>query len=479
MTSGSLVAELGRGPTLTWRSLLRVVLPLAALPVFVALALPEYSTLQRFLAWLVFTVGTAPILRFFERPVFGHVPLIELVGLQYALFFALPVFYESRLQVAGAFYILPASGPITLALSCALLAFVAVLIGQGMTRRFVNLRLRVVQFAPSSHRLFVYGVVVTLSALALGLTGFAGTALAAGPMKVLLPQTLGLAILASLYYAGGLSPVRRLVAVGVFLASMAFGLLSSSTTLLVEPVVIWALARWVLAGKSPAAVALMLVAIFVLLQPIKGRYRSSVGMRTFTAKEALGLYVALTRLYWTTGRETSSIAQEARESASHRLSLLMSTAHYIQLTPRFVSYHGPRTVLYPTYSWVPRVLWPDKPTAQEANSRLPVEYGIQAPDNVALTMFGVGHVAEVYTAFGLAAIIPVFLILGALYATPTVVLRAGQSVATTALLIWFAMNMLQIESTIGNVFGSLFQQLVVQCVLLSVFTRAPRSTASA
>src|SRR5205085_7931553 len=147
-----------------WRVLLRAVVPLAAMPLFLTLALPVYSTPQRVLAWGVFAVATAPALRYFANPV--GVPFIELVGLQYTLFFALPVFFESFLHALGN-NIVPDSDAVTRALGCALLATVYVLIGYSLMSRLVRSRLAIVQFTPSTLRLFGYGLVLTMSAIAL------------------------------------------------------------------------------------------------------------------------------------------------------------------------------------------------------------------------------------------------------------------------------------------------------------------------
>ena len=180
-TADPVVSTTDRVRAVDWRFALCVLVPLAALPVFMTLALPEYTTSQCLLAWVLFAIATAPMLRFMSQTTPGGVPLIELIGLQYALFFAMPVFYEAQLQVAGSFYVLPASRPITLALVCAILAFTFILLGNGLTRRFVSVRPRIVQFVPSPSRLMIYGVVLASAPIALQIVGFGGAAFA-GPI---------------------------------------------------------------------------------------------------------------------------------------------------------------------------------------------------------------------------------------------------------------------------------------------------------
>src|SRR5437763_10818703 len=74
-----------------------------ALPAFLVGALPVYTATQRALAWIVFVMGTYPAVRAHRRLV--GVPLLELVAAQYALLFALPVFYEPRLLTTAGFTI--------------------------------------------------------------------------------------------------------------------------------------------------------------------------------------------------------------------------------------------------------------------------------------------------------------------------------------------------------------------------------------
>jgi hypothetical protein len=452
----------------SWTSSLQVAVPLVTLPVFLAAALPMYTVSQRLLAWLVFAIGTAPGFYYLARP--RGVPLIELVGLQYAMGFGLSVFFESGLQVVGGSYIAPDSRAITKALLCSALAFVYIFLGYTLATRVIRPRRTILAFQPPTGRLLAYGVAVTGSALLLLTTGIGFSAALSGPMEVALPRTLGLAALACLFYGAQLRPWQRVTIICAFAAATFWGLLAGMTQFMIEPILIWAIARWVLRKRPPLALGAIMVALFLVLQPVKTYYRQFMGsgVRSFTPSEAISAYASLTRQYWTSVGQSGAVLLQGQASAGQRLSMLHQTAHYIELTPRYIDYKGPRTILYPMYSWMPRVLWPDKPTAQEANKTLPVEYGIQSPENVATTMFGVGHVAEVYTGLGMAGIMPIFFILGLLYAAPRIALGEEGSLAATAALIWFAVTLTNISSTIGTVFGGLLQQLVVLSIVFRI-----------
>jgi hypothetical protein len=461
-----------------WRSALRITAPLVTLPVFLYLALPQYSGLQRLLGWLIFSIGTGPGLRYFANP--KGIPLIELVGLQYAIAFGLSVFFESEVRVMGGIMLRPEARAVTVAQLSALLAIAFIIGGYALARRLIRLRAPIIPKDPSKDRLLAYGTFVVVSSIAVSLV--AGLSVGAlGPMEVVLPRTLGLAVLATMYFGGTPTRRERFIIGGLFIGSLLYGLIAGMMQLLLEPLVIWAVARWRFRRKAPIGFGMAILALALILQPIKGYYRTFMGAggRSFSPAEAVATYALLARDYWSAIGKSDAVAAQGQASVAQRFSLLQSTAHYIQLTPSEHAYKGPLTLLYPIYGLVPRVLWPDKPSAQQANRVLPIEYGIQVPEGIALnqTIFAVGHVAEVYTALGFAGIMPVFFILGLLYAIPQIALgtpRGDNVLAPTAVLLWLAVNMMYIESTIGNAFGGLIQQLIVQSVIFRVLASGER-----
>ena len=50
-----------------------------------------------------------------------------------------------------------------------------------------------------------------------------------------------------------------------------------------------------------------------------------------------------------------------------RISLLTQTANVVELTPSTVPYQGGHLYSYLLVTWIPRVIWPDKPSMSEAN----------------------------------------------------------------------------------------------------------------
>jgi hypothetical protein len=443
-----------------------------ALFLFLTYANDNFTLTQRLLAWLIFVAGTLPVVRFLMRP--RGVPLLEFVNVQFVVLFALPVFYETRLSTLHG-YRVPAENAITMALFCALAGLLALGLGFRFARRTIRVRVGLLSFPASELRLFVLAVLMVVGAIML----FSGAVpVSAGlmqPLLVIVSQDLGLTILALQFYQGSLLPWQKNVARAVFGTTLVIGLVGGSTQGLLQPVLIWMTCKWVITRKGPTRFALIMGAAFFMLQPVKSAYRSEVwyGHESYSLLGKIGLYQRLIVMHWSKMfTEPDAITDQVRSSASERLSLLMSTAHYVELTPSQVDFKNGSTLAYMAYGWIPRFLWTDKPIAQMANKLLPVEYGIQSEVGTQTAMFGVGSVAEVYANFGVYGIIPVFFILGILYQLPVSLVGSARSTAEYAIVLAALLNVMWIGSTISHAFGGIVQQVLVQAIVLRAFTQS-------
>lgn len=435
-----------------------------------------YTVTHRLLAWLVFVAASLPIVRFIARPV--GVPLLQFVNIQFIVLFVLPLFHETRLSTATE-YRIPSEQAITLALACTLMAVLSIGAGYRFAARTIRLKLSLLSFPASELRLFFLGVVLSLGSLVLFSGAFEIPPSIMQPLIVLISLDLGLVLLALLYYQGSLRPWQRNVARAVFAGSIGAGLIGGSSQAVLQPVLILLTCKWVTIRKGPTRSILFLAVAFFMLQPVKNLYRAQVwyGGHTFTAFEKATLYVELIGTYWSKVLTSpDAVTEQVKSSASERLSLLLSTAHYVELTPSQVDYKNGSTLAYMLYGWVPRFLWPGKPTAQVANKVMPVEYGLQTEQGAKTAMFGVGSVAEAYANFGMVGVIPLFFIIGMLYQMPVLLLGSARSVTEYAVVIAAVMNVMWIGSTISHAFGGVLQQVLTQAILLRAITmvRTPR-----
>jgi hypothetical protein len=468
------------------RALLQAfALYLVSLPIFLNFSLPVYTTWQRLLAWGIFCVAGVPFFHAISSRWRG-VPILPLVAGQYIVFFALPVFFEDAVRTLDG-WITPDSAAIDMTLFCALLSFISIGLGYMFAGKIFRFRVSFLHFAPSPRKLFLYAVITLVGGILLAfgqgsILGWEPGSLVR-PISVILSADLGVAILACLYYQDLLARWQQLVAIFLVLVSVIIGFSGGMFQSAVQPLLIWAVCRWVIRGKAPVAALIVIGAAFFIIQPVKGSYRSIALLsgRTFTTSEKVTIYVKLLQDQWLTPDNSagkSTIVHESRQSAKKRLSLLMATAHYVEWTPYPFPYRNGSTLGYLVYGWIPRALWPDKPIAQEANKLLPVDYNVQSVTNQNTTMFGVGHVAEAYVNFGLFGIMPLFFALGALYRVPQKLLERRPSTATVAIFVATAVLMVPIGSSISDAFGGFLQQIFVQGLLLRFFTVERRNRIS-
>jgi hypothetical protein len=443
-----------------------------ALATFLAFALPMYSTTDRLLAWCVLALATTPLIRFLRRPV--GVPLFEFAALQYGLLFALPVFYEEKLQWYR-FTGTPSSEAITTTLTCCILALVALQAGYYFAAAKLHVKPRLLSFQSSTRRLFVFAVASVIGSLLIATGTIVVGADALQAVTVIVSGDLGIALLGLLHYRTLLRRWQSYFAYVLVAAFALTGLVGGMTEAALQPLLIWLLCRWSAKRRVPTTLSAVIVVMFFVLQPVKGAYRAETwfGRPTLSFGDKLAFYNRLVSDYWTGVETPSDVGTDVRRSASTRLTLLMSTARFVELTPSQFDYKHGETVSYVFYSFIPRLLWHEKPVAQVANKVMPVEYGMQSERSTRTTMFGVGHIAEAYVNFGLVGILPLFLVLGMCYYVPVNLFKNRYDTPALAIVIALTVNVMWIGSTIGQSFGLIVQQVVVQGVLLRVLTGMP------
>lgn len=455
---------------LTSAELLTVLLLPLTFLAFMLLALPIYSDMSRFYAWLLFVVGCFPMFSYLKRPV--GAPVIELVLLNYVLFFSLPVFHEESLSIyIGEF--IPPKESIELTLICALAGIITLQIGYRIAGNILSsLNLPRIHLNCSSDKLFKFAVVSVLISLLMSAIGGRIPQDLIRLLQVLISADLGVSLLSVLYYQKLLNVVQRKIAVFFLILIVLAGIATGMTQAALQPILIWFLCRWFVTGTIPWKLFFTLLILFLLMQPVKMEYRNRVwfGGEAPSAPAKVMLYGKIFIDHWFSG--SGSLVDRSAESTSRRLSLLQQTAHVLNWTPSVVPYRNGATLSYLIYTWIPRFLWVNKPIAQQANIDFALSYGIQHPRTINSARFGIGHLGEAYINFGIAGVLLIFLCLGFLYEAPLQLLSdMKESPAGLAILAAIIINFVFIGSTIGNVFGSIIQQVFVQSLLLKIFTK--------
>jgi hypothetical protein len=154
-------------------------------------------------------------------------------------------------------------------------------------------------------------------------------------------------------------------------------------------------------------------------------------------------------------------------------------ARVVAMTPDTIPYQNGATYSYLVVAAVPRILWPEKPVAQEANNWFALAYGYLTPGRVGETMVGMPHLVEAYINFGLLGTLPLMALIGCVYALLDLVLNrpaAGEGGMAILAAVMLAPN--AIEASTAASFGALVQNTVALALLLLPF-RSWRSTTPA
>jgi hypothetical protein len=297
-----------------------------------------------------------------------------------------------------------------------------------------------------------------------------------GLINILVNRDLGVALLALLYYRncmGLKGKVFTLFLVGLL---VLIGVSTSMTQAMLQPIMVWFICRWLVTGKLEIRYVLAGVLLILLIQPVKLEYRKAYWSIAdqLTPIQQAGIFAGSFVNYWFLSND-----RKFDESSSSRSSLLLQTAHVVDWTPEIVPYRNGETLATIFLAWIPRPLWPDKPISQQANIYYALDYGVTTPEGAKKTMYGVGHLGEVFMNLGIGGIFPVYFLIGIFSYLLLYLLRiprnmktllrrgsADPNIATTGLFVAGLVQIMFIGSSVTDSYGGLVQMLVVQGVIM-------------
>lgn len=450
-----------------------------ALGLFYLFSAEGYGNVDRFFSWLVFVLGTLPILIFLDRNKRG-VPIVELIILAYVLAFSLPIFFETENRIINT-TLIPEDLPVAMCLIMTMVAIVSLWIGSRIAPAiFKTLGVPIFSIQCDNNRLFYFGASIVLIGLMIRELELG---VLKAPLTIAFSPELGIALIALLYYTGQLSSINRWLALVILVSSVVFGVESARTQSVLLPFIIWFFCRWLVNKKAIILPILAGLIVFVLFQPVKLEYRNIVSVGDISASgsfERLRLLGNLFDDYWL----SLNSGRQVEESTFTRTSLLLQTSHVIDMTPKVVPFKNGSTLEFMYITLIPRFIWPDKPTAQEANVDFAIDYGITTVEGTQTTMFGVGHLGDAFMNFGAYGILPLFILIGIISQLPVYVIpvvrgsaaepnseEAGLNIAHCALLISILSRLFFIGTSISDTYGGIVQLIVLQGGLLFLFVK--------
>ena len=154
-------------------------------------------------------------------------------------------------------------------------------------------------------------------------------------------------------------------------------------------------------------------------------------------------------------------------STLSRVGLLAQTGDVLEQTPTVVPFQNARLYSYLLYTWIPRAIWPDKPSMNEANQYYQVAYGLTSVDDLDQVSIAVGFLTEAYMSFGWPGVVFIMFIVGIvldLYRRLFFSKSAGLILSSLGIVL--LPQMFGIESQMAAYVGGIVQQIVFSLAVM-------------
>ena len=223
----------------------------------------------------------------------------------------------------------------------------------------------------------------------------------------------------------------------------------------------------------PKTAIIIVFAYILFLQPAKEQFRqtywhggSQAGGDTSRASD----WISLSRGKWESVWSSSDPEAFRRQlyGTMGRFSLLQPTANVMDLTPSIVPYQGWNMYAYMAYTLIPRALWKEKPTVNEANRLYQVTYDITAERNLEGVSISVGMLTEAYISFGWIGAAVVMILVGVvLDCIIALLLSRDAGVLMKGIGMALLPGLAGVESQMAQYLGGLAQQLFLTFVVMA------------
>lgn len=164
---------------------------------------------------------------------------------------------------------------------------------------------------------------------------------------------------------------------------------------------------------------------------------------------------------------TGESFRRALNPSVSRISLLNQSANVIEQTPSVVPYQYGWLYSYMAITWVPRFVWPEKPSMSEANQYYQVAYGLTAEEDINKVAISVGLLTEGFINFGWVGVVGIMFLAGIVFDFYQRTFLASTSGALmTAIGVILIPQFLSVESQMAQYLGGIVQQVVVTLIVM-------------
>ena len=398
----------------------------------------------------------------------GMIPFVPVLGVLYALYFGMPVLLEDGFQVPTLQHDIDS---VAHALKLSIIGWFALLLGCGLNRvvfpeiRPVDLR---IDWARAKALLPVFLVVGFLAILAQRELSLPGAL--AQPVRFLqMLFQLGVGVLILLSLRGDLEKREsRLLWLGLVPAYLFLQVGHGSVAQLAYAGIFIMFLVWGI-GKRVPLLALGLAGMVVLLMrghvhAFRGEAWQEGGAVSDASPWSRSVFF-LELLFERFSEDTGGAFEEAVEQVSARVAHLGVFAHVTALTPERVPHWGGTTYAALPSTFIPRLLWPNKPS-KEIGQAFGHRYELLAPTDRS-TAVNLPIPVEFYANFGALGLALGMLLLGLIYAALSRLWNHPQGGEGAIILgsILFS-RLILIESDFTLVFGAVLQTSVLLILVL-------------
>lgn len=439
----------------------------------------DFSYVKALLAMIALSGCLYPTARYFALRESG-MPVMSVLCLAYALQFAIPIFTnvpEISLAYGEVKYL--QDDYVVAALLITILGICALQIGYYTLQSGKFARsMPVIDLHLNEKKAFIYCVLVGFFLpLLLGLRTVLSEqqVLQFSSIFTLLQnqQLVVIGILGWLVYSGRSTKWHKLLLYLVVGIAVWRGLSSAFLEQTIIPVAILFVTKWLYGRRVSILSISFMLAVILFLSPVKGSFRQalwsdSVSVNVDSISDRAFLWVEQASQYWIETLSGERKITDAASDATSRTDLIHQFAHIYSLTPDTVPFQYGSTYSYFAVALIPRAIWPDKPEAGSANNFFAVAYGITTEDGVKRSTFGVSLLGEGYINFGVAGVLLIMALQGAILALLQHVFGSSKSGAggQAVFLAFFIFFLNGVGTSAEIFFGNILQNLLCSCALL-------------
>jgi hypothetical protein len=460
-----------------------VIPPIGISLFFYYLTLNPVSLLQLVLAIILLIIPWSYYLKWKQHREPG-LPIFAIIAFVYWIYYALSLFWGAR-TVSGVETLSEANVPeemITAALEMAVLGILAMWVGMksGLARRLKPRRIPILKEGRMTiHYVRVLLVVTGLLGLSEQFAFVAGE----GARQMLTVVVTLLPIVAfSLLFRAVLrkegSRIDKGLIVGFLVLRFVIGIASGWLGSFASLVVICG-AVYLLEKRKVPRVAVLLVVLFTLFFQVgKKDFRQTYWQGKTEARkvERVRFWADASLNKWGDASDPTGLGlSDALNASLSRLSLLTQTANVVDLTPRVVPFQYGRLYSYMAVAWIPRFIWPNKPSMSEANRFYQVAYGLSDEGGLESVAIGVGTMTESYISFGWLGVVAVMFLMGVFY---DLYQRTFFGKWSGALMVCIGValipQLLGIETQMAGYLGGILQQVLLTLIVFLPVMRLSR-----